>query len=56
MRSMHRLISTAFGPRAHSSAPSRATTTRTTADSRPYGTAGRLVSSPWEGLYLEFDG
>ena len=22
-------------------------------DSRPYGLSGRLVSSPWEGLYLE---
>lgn len=55
MRNVHRILSTAFSSPARSSAPGLAVTAHAGADSRPYGTSGRLVSAPWEGLYLELD-
>lgn len=55
MRNVHRIISTAFGPRARSGALAAAPATPTAVTSRPYGTSGRLTSAPWEGLYLELD-
>ena len=55
MRSVHQILSAAFGPRTHSVAPGQAPITHTLTDCRPYGTSGRLTSTPWEGLYLESD-
>ncbi len=56
MRNVHRLLSTAFGPRIHSGINDCAVAaTPTTVDSRPYGSSGKLISTPWEGLYLELD-
>lgn len=55
MRNVHRIITTAFSPRASSRTPGQAPTAHTAVDARPYGTSGRLTCSPWEGLYLELD-
>ncbi len=49
----HRVVPGAFSPRPATARTAKVPAVVQEPASRPYGYAGRITCSPWEGLYLE---
>lgn len=53
MTIIRRVLSVALGARVSARLPESGATSPDEALSLPYGRSGRIISSPWEGMYVE---